>query len=64
MNFKDLRKQKFRTADEFARAAGVPYARVTKWETGESAPKIRDLRKIAKALGVSVNTLVASFEKE
>ena len=64
MTFKELRMRKFRTAEEFARKAEIPTARVAKWESGASAPKVRDLIKIAKVLGVSVKTLVESFEKE
>lgn len=64
MNFKELRMRKFRTAEEFAQKAGVPTARVAKWESGGSAPKVRDLTKIAKTLGVSVKTLVESFEEK
>lgn len=64
MTFKELRKGKFRTVGEFAQKAGIPTARVTKWETGESAPRMRDIPVVAKALGVSITTLVKSFEKE
>ena len=64
MTFKELRMRKFRTAEEFARKAEIPTARVAKWESGGSAPKVRDLIKIAKVLGVSVKTLVESFEQE
>ena len=64
MTFKELRMRKFRTAEDFARKAEIPTARVAKWESGASAPKVRDLIKIAKVLGVSVKTLVESFEEE
>ena len=64
MTFKELRMRKFRTAEDFARKAEIPTARVAKWESGASAPKVRDLIKIAKVLGVSVKTLVESFEQE
>lgn len=63
MTFKDLRKKKYRTAQELAEKIGVSSARVAKWETGASAPNVRALGKIAKALGVSVTTLVKSFEE-
>ena len=64
MTFKELRMRKFRTAEDFALKAEITTARVAKWESGGSAPKVRDLIKIAKVLGVSVKTLVESFEQE
>lgn len=64
MTFKELRMRKFRTAEDFALKAEIPTARVAKWESGASAPKVRDLTKIAKVLGVSVKTLVESFEEK
>ena len=64
MTFKELRLRKFRTAEDFALKAEIPAARVAKWESGGSAPKVRDLIKIAKVLGVSVKTLVESFEEK
>lgn len=64
MTFQELRKRKYRTAQDLADKLGVPMQRVSKWETGDSAPKVKDLRAVAKALGVSVNTLIECFEGE
>ena len=63
MTFQELRKRKYRTAQELGEKLGIPKERIAKWEQGESAPKIKDLRAVAKALGVSVNTLLACFEE-
>ena len=63
MTFKDLRKNKYRTAADLAEKLCIPSARIAKWEQGTAAPKIRDLRAVAKALGVSLNTLVEALEE-
>ena len=64
MTFQELRKRKYRTAQDLAERLNVPKERIAKWEQGEAAPKIKDLRAVAKALGVSVNTLIECFEGE
>ena len=63
MTFQELRKRKYRTAQDLADKLGISKERVAKWEQG-SAPKVKDLRAVAKALGVSVNTLIGCFEGE
>lgn len=63
MTLRELRKAKYRTIKDFADKLEMPMFRVEKWEVGLSAPKIKDLPKVAKALGVSVNTLVKCFEQ-
>lgn len=61
--FAELRKRKYRTAQDLAERLQIPRERISQWEAGNTAPKVRDLRKVAKALGVSVNTLLACFEE-
>lgn len=63
MNFKDLRiKCGFRTAKELANKLNMPLPRVQKWDGGKNRP--RDLRKVAKALGVTTDELLKCFEKK
>ena len=64
MTFQELRKRKYRTAQDLADKLGITRDRVAQWECGTAAPKIKDLRAVAKALGVSVNTLIECFEGE
>lgn len=63
MTFQELRKRKYRTAQDLAERLNVPRERIAQWESGHAAPKIKDLRAVAKALGVSITTLVECFEE-
>lgn len=63
MTFKEYRKRKYRTAQEFADALEMPVCRVQAWESKTVAPRAKDIRKVAKALGISVNKLLECFEK-
>lgn len=63
MTFKELRKRKYRTTQDFAEKVDMSAQAISKWEQGVAAPKIKDLRKVAKALGISVNTLIECFEE-
>lgn len=58
MTLRDLRKRKYPTMQAFADKLGVDIQRVAKWEKRTSSPHIKDLPKVAKALGVSVTRLV------
>ncbi len=64
MTFKELLKNKGITQEELAKELGVSQSAVSAWCCDECLPSMAKLGKLAKALGVSVNTLVASFEKE
>lgn len=64
MTFQELRKRKYRTAQDLAEKVNISAQAIAQWEIGKSAPKIKDLRVVAKALGVSVNTLVECFEEK
>lgn len=64
MTFYELRKRKYKTVTDFCEKTAIPVDRVYKWEQGASAPKIKDLPIIAKALGVSVTTLVKCFGEQ
>lgn len=62
MKFIELRK-KVGTQKEFSFLINCDQTTISKWEKGESLPKTKDLRKIAKVLGVTVDELIQSFEK-
>lgn len=64
MNFKELLKKKNVTQDELAVAIGVTQSTISYWSNGVTYPRTRNLTKIAKTLGVSVKTLVESFEEK
>lgn len=50
---KELREAKGWTQMDLAVHAGVSIAAVSNWETGRNQPQIRQLREVARALGVS-----------
>lgn len=58
MTLKELIKAKGYTQTSFANKLGVSQPTICVWIRGNSKPKTKDLPRIAKALGVSVNKLV------
>lgn len=60
MEFKTLR-QKIGTQEELAKLLRVSQATVSAWELGTSMPRARDLSRIAKVCGVTVDELIKSF---
>ena len=62
MTFKEFRKRKYRTAAEFAKAINTTTARVQGWEAGGVIPTLY-LRKVARKLGVGVNTILDIFKE-
>ncbi|MDI6894619.1 MAG: helix-turn-helix domain-containing protein [Bacillota bacterium] len=55
-----LREQKGITVTDLARATGLSPAHISEIERGRTAPSIRTLEKLARALGVSAGVLVRS----
>ena len=55
---KELRKKKGLTQEELASELNVSRQAITKWETGEGAPDIDNLRNIALFFHVSVDYLI------
>lgn len=43
---------------EVSTAAGVPRATISDWKLGKTTPKVDKLKKIADALGVTVDELI------
>lgn len=57
---RELRQAKDWSQEDLARAADIPLTTITKIETGViKNPSIEKIAKIAKALGVSVDTLIS-----
>ena len=50
---KELREARGWTQTDLAVHAGVSIAAVSNWETGRNQPQIRQLREVARALGVA-----------
>lgn len=63
MEFKLLRKEKGKTQTEIALQIGIKQSAVAMWETGKSKPRTEDLPKLAEALGVTVERVIACFTK-
>lgn len=63
MTFKELMKRKGYTQTELAEKLGVKQATISGWQNGLRMPRTKQLPVIAQALGVSVSTLVKSFEQ-
>jgi len=55
---KALRKQKDFSQQELAERAGVHYTHIGRYERGQSKPTTETLRRLAEALGVSLDFLV------
>lgn len=64
MTFRELLKKKNVTQEELAVAIGVRQSAVSAWVCGKALPTMKKCRQLAKTLGVSVKTLVESFEEK
>ena len=62
MTLKELIKAKGYTQITFAEKMGVAQPTVCGWLNGRAKPKTKDLSRIAKALGISVNKLVGVLD--
>lgn len=58
-----LRRKKNLRQEDLANALGVSTQAVSKWENDQSCPDISLLPKLAKLLGVTVDTLLTGEEK-
>ncbi len=64
MKLKELRRRRVLTLDELAEKAGVGRNTVWRLEHGVMGAQPRTIRKLAKALGVEPEDLVAAVEDE
>ena len=58
------RKMKHITQEELAKKVGVAAPTITRYETGDRQPSIRQIRKIASALDVSIDELIGMGQVE
>lgn len=61
MTFREMLKNADCSASRLARAIGVSRQTVCNWQDGKSAPNIADSQKIAKVLGVPLETVAQCF---
>ena len=55
---RQLRNAKGLTQDALAKALGLDRSTVTKWEIGESVPRVATLIKLSKIFKCSIDTIV------
>ena len=63
-NLNKLRKTKGLTQEEFAKAMGVSFQAVSKWERGETYPDIELLPAIANYFNTSIDSLLIQNSKD
>ena len=63
-NIRVFRKKKGFTQAELSKEAELSRNTIVNFETGRRDPRIKDLRKIAKALNVSVEELISENEMD
>ena len=56
--FKQIRNQRGISLRELKKASGVAVSNLARYEAGEGDPRLSTLRKVAKALGVTVAVLI------
>lgn len=62
--FRELREKSGITQKTLACRLTLDQTTISKWETGNAVPKITMVSDIAKALGVTVEEVVACFTKK
>ena len=62
-SFKELLDENLITASDLAKKLGLSRQAVSLWVTGATFPNVKDLYKIAKAIGTDVLTLYNSFRE-
>ena len=62
MNIRKIRRSLDMTQVELAEAVGVSQRAVSAWERGFSHPRVPDLPKVAKVLGVTIDELLREEE--
>lgn len=63
MTFAELLKEKDLHRAQVARRVGVNRSAVARWARGDVKPKIEQLPKIAEALNVTTDEVIACFTK-
>lgn len=60
---KDFRLRRFWTQKQLAEAIGVPYQTVQRWEVGQRSPRPGNIGRLAQALQVSAEELLAAIDE-
>ena len=63
-SFTDLRKQRYATRVEFAKAFGVSDLKAFRYEHGINKPPLRDFPRLAELLGCTIEELVLGLIEE
>ena len=58
MNIRQARKARNWTQEQLASAIGTTQQTINRWESGQTEPKVSDLRKISNALGITLTFLL------
>lgn len=64
MKFKELRERAKMRQAELGTEVGVGQTTVSAWESGRFEPRAREIKKIARVLGASVEEVVDCFAGE
>lgn len=62
MTLKQLREKSSLSQEALARRLEVSRVTIANWEAGETEPSATNARKLARALGVSVDTIIDAVE--
>ena len=64
MNIRQARKARNWTQEQLAQTIGTTQQTINRWESGQTEPKVSDLRKISNALGITLSFLLGLDEIE
>lgn len=64
MSLKELLKEKDMTGAQLARRLNRTRSAVSSWVCGRAEPSVKEVRSIANALDVSVDTVLDCFEEK
>jgi transcriptional regulator with XRE-family HTH domain len=62
-NLKKIRQERGLSQDQFAKICKVHYSTIFYWESGKRTPKLDEIKRIAKALDVTIAQLFCDKQK-
>jgi transcriptional regulator with XRE-family HTH domain len=60
---RELREGAVLTQEELAKKVGVTATAISHWETGSKRPRAKNIRKLATALGVTPQDILAALKE-
>lgn len=63
MNIRQARKARNWTQEQLAESIGTTQQTINRWESGNTEPKVSDLKKISSALGITLSFLLGLDEE-